>query len=153
MGGLCSIATDFKIFKMLLSFQFLKRSKFAAGNFHITTQLLSVSPQDYWIIGTITCIMIQSCGKCLVHWFDPFTAAYFLPVVNLIVRVVGLYPSMLWLFYVWTNRKKRNISYFFAIGWNRRALFPWVCKLRLWDSRLRTGAFSKFLAIMIRILR
>jgi hypothetical protein len=44
-----------------------------------------------------------------------------------------LYPSILWLFYVWANRKKRNISYFFAIGWNRRALYPWVCKLRLWD--------------------
>jgi hypothetical protein len=44
-----------------------------------------------------------------------------------------LYPSILWLFYVWTNRKKRNISYFFAIGWNRRALYPWVCTLRLWD--------------------
>jgi hypothetical protein len=35
--------------------------------------------------------------------------------------------------WAWTNRKKRNISYFFPIGWNRRVLFPWVCKLRLWD--------------------
>jgi hypothetical protein len=37
-------------------------------------------------------------------------------------------------FSVWTNGKKINISYFFPIGWNRRALYPWVCNLRLWDS-------------------
>jgi hypothetical protein len=36
-------------------------------------------------------------------------------------------------FYVWTNGKKRNISHLFPIGWNRRALYKWVCKLRLWD--------------------
>jgi hypothetical protein len=35
--------------------------------------------------------------------------------------------------WAWANRKKRNISFFSAIGWNRRVLFPWVCKLRLWD--------------------
>jgi hypothetical protein len=36
-------------------------------------------------------------------------------------------------FYFWTNKKERNIYYLFAIGWNRWALFPWVCKLHLWD--------------------
>jgi hypothetical protein len=47
-----------------------------------------------------------------------------------VVKTVRFYTTH---FYVWTNGKKRNISYFFAIGWNRRALYPWVCKLRLWD--------------------
>jgi hypothetical protein len=37
-------------------------------------------------------------------------------------------------FSVWTNLKMRNILYFFAIGWNRKALSPWVCNLRLWNS-------------------
>jgi hypothetical protein len=36
-----------KFFKCCFPFQFLKRSKVAAGHFHITTQMLSVNPQDY----------------------------------------------------------------------------------------------------------
>jgi hypothetical protein len=51
MGGLCSIATDFKIFKCCFPFQFLK-SKFAVGHFHITTQLQSVRSDDSVIYST-----------------------------------------------------------------------------------------------------
>jgi hypothetical protein len=32
--------------------------------------------------------------------------------------------------------EEENISYFFAIGWNRRELYQWVGNLRLWDSGL-----------------
>jgi multidrug resistance efflux pump len=44
---------------------------------------------------------------------------------------------------VWTNGKKRNILYSFAIGWNRRALYPGVYKLRLWDWRQDINAFRE----------
>jgi hypothetical protein len=47
-----------------------------------------------------------------------------------VVRIVGYYTYH---FSVWTNGKKKNISHFFATGWNRRALYPLICKLRLWD--------------------
>jgi hypothetical protein len=50
--------------------------------------------------------------------------------VSLKVRFVWYYNSH---FSVGTNGKKRNISYFFAIG-GKRTLYPWVCNLGLWDS-------------------
>jgi hypothetical protein len=41
-----------KFFKCCFPFQFLKRSKFAVGHFHITTQLLSVRSDDSIIYST-----------------------------------------------------------------------------------------------------
>jgi hypothetical protein len=41
-----------KFLKCCYTFQFLKRSKFAAGHFHITTQLLSVRSDDSIIYST-----------------------------------------------------------------------------------------------------
>jgi hypothetical protein len=52
-------------------------------------------------------------------------------VVNLIVKFVRYYTSH---FSVWTNGRKRNISYSFSIGRHRGALYPWVWNLHLWDS-------------------
>jgi hypothetical protein len=63
----------------------------------------------------------------MLLWMSPSSR----PLEQSWVRFVGYYTSH---FSVWTNGKKRNISYCFAIGWNRRALYPWVCNLRLWDS-------------------
>jgi hypothetical protein len=39
-------------------------------------------------------------------------------------------------FSVRANWKKRNISYYFAIGWHCRVLCLWVCMLHLWDWEL-----------------
>jgi hypothetical protein len=64
--------------------------------------------------------------------------------VSLPVRFVGYYTSH---FSVWTNGKKRNISYFFAIGRNRRALYPWVCHTM--STRLRTGLTYIVLGTML----
>jgi hypothetical protein len=62
-----------KFFKSCFHFQFLKRSKFAAGHFHITTQLLnihfaSVSNYD-------SNPAVSELGSLIL----PPTAAYFMP--------------------------------------------------------------------------
>jgi hypothetical protein len=42
-------------------------------------------------------------------------------------------------FSVWTNGKRGNISYFFAIGCNRRALYPWVELVSVYETEDRAG--------------
>jgi hypothetical protein len=46
MGCLWSVALEFKILKMLFSFKIFKKKRIRGGRFHITTQLLSVRPDD-----------------------------------------------------------------------------------------------------------
>jgi hypothetical protein len=76
MGCLCVIAIDFKIFKMLLSFPFLKRSKVAAGHFHITTQLRSVMSDDSIIYSTTSLLHhFYYMHFASVRYNDPIPAA------------------------------------------------------------------------------
>jgi hypothetical protein len=66
----------FKFLKCCYPFQLLKRSKFAAGHFHITTQLLSVRSDDS-IIYSITSRLHRFCyiHFASVRYNDPIPAA------------------------------------------------------------------------------
>jgi hypothetical protein len=85
---------------------------------------------------------LKSVVRIVSHYSSAIAVHYFLvvqikakgsviqPVASLIFQTVRFYIAH---FYVWTNGKKTNIPYAIAIGWNRRALYKLVCKLRLWD--------------------
>jgi hypothetical protein len=65
-----------KFLKCCYPFQFLKRSKFAAGHFHITTQLLSVRSDDSIIYSTTSPLhRFYYFHFASVRSFDPIPAA------------------------------------------------------------------------------
>jgi hypothetical protein len=84
-----SSPTTLQFLKCCYPFQFLKRSKVAAGHFHITTQLLSVRSDDSIIYSTTSSLhRIYYIHFASVRSFDPIptASAVFIDYITLPLR-------------------------------------------------------------------